>query len=259
MERNRIGSPRFGGYTDRLGGFTTGLRYRVDETLSFTGGIKYERGQTSDQISEVSYGLVGIPVGLKFDNTDKPLDPSTGVRVAANITPYPTALGSSVGLTRGTATLSGYYALDEDANTILAGRIGLGTLLDAPTDLRDIPSNYRFFTGGSDSVRGYRFQTIGPRTPPFNFTVGGRSEFDASFEARIKVTDTIGVVPFFDIGGAYPGRMPDFVRGDTRMSAGIGLRYYTGFGPVRLDLAFPINPRPGDQPVVLYVSIGQAF
>ncbi len=130
---------------------------------------------------------------------------------------------------------------------------------DAPSDLRDIPSNYRFFSGGGGSVRGYRYQTIGPRTPPFGFVVGGRSLFEANVEARVKVTDTIGIVPFFDIGGAYAGSIPDFTRGDTRMSAGLGLRYYTGIGPIRLDVAFPLNPRPGDQPVVLYVSIGQSF
>ncbi len=258
VERNRIGGPRFGGYTDRLGGGTAGLRYRVDESLFFTGGIKYERGQTSDVISQVDYQLVGTPLGVRFDNTDKPLDPSKGFRIGATITPYPKVFGSSLDLTRATAEASTYLALDEDANYILAGRIGLGALLDAPTDLRDIPSNYRFYTGGGGSVRGYRFQTIGPRGP-FNFTVGGRSLFEGSLEARVKVTDTIGIVPFFDAGAAYSGAVPDFLRGDTRMSAGIGLRYYTGIGPIRLDVAVPINPRPGDQPVALYVSLGQSF
>ena len=256
-ERNRVGGPRFGGYTDRLAGGTAALRYRFDETLSASAGIKYERGQTSDVISRIDYDLVGVPLSAKFDNTDKLLDPSTGFRITGTITPYPTVLGSSVGLTRATASASTYLALDEDARYILAGRIAGGSLIDAPDRLEVIPSNYRFYTGGSDSIRGYRYQTVGPRGP-FNFTVGGRSEFDASLEARIKVTDNIGVVPFFDIGGAYASQLPDF-RGDTRMSAGIGLRYYTGIGPIRLDVAFPITPRPGDQPVVLYVSIGQAF
>ena len=257
-ERTRVGSLRFGGYTDRLAGATTGLRYRWDETLFFTGGVKYERGQTSDSISNVDYQLVGLPLGLKFDNTDRPLDPTTGFRVNAQITPYSSALGSSVSFTRATADVSGYYALDEDGRYILAARVAGGALLDAPSDLRDIPSNYRFYTGGGGSVRGYRYQTIAP-FGPFNLIVGGRSLFEANIEARIKVTDDIGVVPFFDAGGAYAGSVPDFLRGDTRMSAGIGLRYYTGIGPIRLDVAFPLNPRRGDQPVVLYVSIGQAF
>lgn len=259
VERNRIGSPRFGGYTYRLGGATTGLRYRIDETLSANLGIKYERGQTSDVISNVDYQLVGTPLSVKFDNTDKPLDPSTGFRINAAVTPYATALGSSVGFTRATADASTYVALDEDADYILAARIGVGSLLDGPSDLREIPSNYRFYTGGGGSIRGYRYQTVAPRGP-FGFVVGGRSLFESSLEARIKVTDTIGIVPFFDAGGAFASTTPDLrLKDAVQMSAGIGLRYYTGIGPLRLDLAFPINPRPGDQPVVLYVSIGQSF
>ena len=257
-ERNRIGGPRFGGYTDRLAGGTVGLRYRVDETLTLTGGIKYERGQTSDVISKVDYQLVGIPLGLKFDNTDNTLDPTRGFRINAAVTPYPSAFGSSLDITRATADIAGYYALDEDSRYVLAARIGGGSLLDAPGDIRNIPSNYRFYTGGGGSVRGYRYQTIGPRGP-FGFTVGGRSMFEANLEARIKITDTIGIVPFFDAGGAYAKDLPDLIHGDTRMSAGLGLRYYTPIGPIRLDVAVPLNPRPGDQPVVLYVSIGQSF
>jgi translocation and assembly module TamA len=267
VERNRTGGGRFGGYTDRLGGGTAALRYRVDETLSFTGGLKYERGQTSDVISNVDYQLVGTPLTVRYDSTDKPLDPTQGIRVAATLTPYPAAFGSSVGFTRASLGASAYYALDEDANYILAGRVGFGSLFGGPDDLRAIPSNYRFYEGGAGSIRGYRYQSVGP-SGPFGFTVGGRSQFDASVETRIKVTDTIGIAPFADIGGAYREELPTFrfnkkndsrEEGDTRASAGVGLLYYTGIGPIRLDVAAPLNPRRGDKPVAVYVSIGQAF
>lgn len=257
VERNRTGGGRFGGYTGRLGGVTPALRFRVDETLAASAGVKYEQGKFSDVISSISYRLVGVPLGLTFDNTDKLLDPSTGVRVRATVTPYPTAFGSSVGFTRATGDASTYLALDENADYILAGRIGLGGFLDGPARLEDLPANYRFYAGGGGSVRGYRYQSIGPRGP-FGFTVGGRSLFEANLEARLKVTDTIGIVPFFDIGGAYAEQYPDF-RGDTRMAAGLGLRYYTGIGPIRLDVAVPVNPRRGDKDFALYVSIGQSF
>lgn len=269
VERNRTGGGRFGGYTDRLGGATAALRYRLDDQWSVSGGVKYERGKTSDVISNVDYQLVGLPVTLRFDNTDKPLDPTKGIRATATLTPYADFLGSSVGFTRATATASGYYALDEEARYILAGRVGLGSLFGDGGPLAQIPSNYRFYAGGAGSVRGYRFQSIGP-SGIFGFTVGGRSEFDASVEARIKITDTIGIAPFVDAGGAYSspvpgmssrrGTIPGVERtGDTRASAGIGLLYYTGIGPIRLDVATPLNPRLGDKPVVLYVSIGQSF
>ena len=256
-ERNRTGGGRFGGYTVRLGGVTSALRYRVDETLSATAGIKYERGRTSDVISNVDYELVGVPLTVRFDNTDKALDPTTGFRVTATVTPYPGAFGSSVTFTRATAAASAYYAIDEDGRFVLAGRVGLGGFLGEPDRLQLIPSNYRFYAGGAGSIRGYRYQSVSP-FGPFGFTVGGRSMFDSSVEARIKITETIGIVPFFDAGGAYASQFPQFF-GDTRMAAGLGLTYTTGIGPIRLDVATPINPRKGDKDVVLYVSIGQSF
>lgn len=265
-ERNRTGGGRFGGYTVRDAGATAGLRYRVDETLSFQGGLKYERGQTSDVLGQVNYQLIGTPLTVRYDTTDKPLDPSRGVRLTGTVTPYPTFLGSSVGFTRANASASAYYALDEDARYILAGRVGLGSIFGATDDIAKIPSNYRFYTGGVGSIRGYRAQTVGP-SGPFGFTVGGRSQFDASLEARIKVTDTIGIAPFLDAGGAYRDLVPRFStkrgdgreRGDTRASAGLGLMYYTGIGPIRVDVAAPLNPRRGDRRLALYVSIGQSF
>jgi translocation and assembly module TamA len=255
-ERNRTGGGRFGGYTYRDAGVSAEMRYRFDESLSVQGGLRYEIGQTSDVLGQVDYRLFGVPLTVRYDTTDKLLDPSRGVRLTGTVTPYPTFLGSSVGFTRITANGSAYFALDSEANYILAGRVGFGTLLGGP-DFEDIPANYRFYAGGVGSIRGYRSQTVGP-SGPFGFTIGGRSQFDASLEARIKVTDSIGIAPFVDVGGAYLDEIP-FSDGDTRASAGIGLLYYTGIGPIRLDVAAPINPRRGDRPVAVYVSIGQSF
>jgi translocation and assembly module TamA len=88
--------------------------------------------------------------------------------------------------------------------------------------------------------------------------IGGRSLLEASLEARIKITDTIGLVPFVDMGGAFDSAYPDF-KERLRYAAGIGLRYYTAVGPIRLDIATPLNPRPGDSRWGLYIGIGQAF
>ncbi|WP_131119045.1 autotransporter assembly complex protein TamA [Lichenihabitans psoromatis] len=256
-ERNRVGGGRFGGYEDRLAGGTAALRYRFDDTLSAQAGIKYERGEATDILGRTDYQLVGVPVSVKFDNTDKPLDPSRGIRASATVTPYPTPFGSSTGFTKATAAGSGYYALDDDSNYILAGRVGFGSIFGATGGLADIPANYRFYVGGVSTVRGYRYQTVSPLAAN-GFTTGGLSEFDGSVEARIKITDTIGIAPFFDIGGAYRGSVP-FTGGGTRSAAGLGLMYYTPIGPIRVDVATPLTPRPGDRPVVLYVSIGQSF
>ena len=153
---------------------------------------------------------------------------------------------------------SAYYAVDDDANYILAGRAGFGSIFGETGGLANLPANYRFYEGGLATIRGYRYQTVGPATP-LGYAIGGLSSFNATLEARIKVMDNIGVAPFFDVGGAFVGSLPFSGGGDTRMSAGVGLLYYTPIGPIRVDVARPLDPRRGDYPVVFYVSIGQPF
>jgi translocation and assembly module TamA len=88
--------------------------------------------------------------------------------------------------------------------------------------------------------------------------IGGKSSFVVNFETRVKVTDNIGVVPFVDAGSYYESSVPQL--GHTLLyGVGLGLRYYTGFGPLRLDLATPLHKRSADSPVQVYVSLGQAF
>lgn len=255
LTRQRVGTNRFGGYTARYGNVTTAIRHRFSDKFSISGGIEVEKGQTSDVLGQVDYTLVGIPLSLTYDSTNSQLDPTEGIRATASVTPYPTFLGSTVGVVQTRATVSAYYALDEDARYVLAGRLGFGSLAGA--SLEDIPSTRRFYAGGGGSVRGYAYRTLAP-LGPFNNLIGGRSLLEASVEARIKITDTIGVVPFFDAGSAFESEFPDF-KESIKMAAGLGLRYYTPIGPIRLDVAAPLNPRKGDKPVAVYISIGQAF
>lgn len=253
--RERVGTNRYGGYTARYGNLTTAIRRRFSDTFSVQAGIEFERGQTSDVLGKVDYTLVGIPLSLRYDSTDNLLDPKRGIRATASVTPYPTFLGSTVGIVQSKAAVSAYYSLDEDGRYVLAGRVGFGSLVGE--GLADIPATRRFYAGGGGSVRGYAYRSLSPLGPLGRLT-GGRSLFEGSLEARIKVTDTIGIVPFFDAGMAFSSAFPDF-KERLQMSAGLGLRYYTAIGPIRVDVAAPLNPRKGDKPVALYVSIGQAF
>ena len=120
-----------------------------------------------------------------------------------------------------------------------------------------LPADKRFYAGGGGSVRGYGFQKVGPldenRDP-----LGGRSLLELSGELRIRVTEKIGLVPFID-GGAVSGEPYRNFQSGMQWAGGLGLRYFTGFGPLRLDLATPINPRHGDSVIEFYVSFGQAF
>ncbi len=134
------------GYTSRLVNATAGIRHRFTQTFSIQGGIEYERGQTSDVLGQIDYTLVGLPVSLSYDSTDNPLNPTEGIRLIASVTPYPEFLGSSVPITVARGTASAYYAFDEEARYVLAGRLGLGSIVGA--DLDEIPANRRFFAGG---------------------------------------------------------------------------------------------------------------
>ena len=244
-------------YTARYAGGDVQLRHRFTDAASIQAGIRFERGQVEDILSRVDYTLVGLPISATYDSTNRPLDPTSGFRATATVTPYPAALGSTVAMTIGRATLSAYWAVDEDERIVLAGRVGAGSI--AGPALPDIPANYRFYAGGSTSVRGYAYQSLAPyyRGVP----VGGRSLLEGSLEARIKVTDEIGIVPFVDAGNAFARRLPDLGEGSNlKVGVGMGLRYYTPIGPIRLDVATPLDRDvPRTRPVAVYIGIGQAF
>jgi translocation and assembly module TamA len=242
-------------YTSRAIGGTAAIRHRFSDTFALQAGLEVERGQASDSLGQVDYTLVGLPVSLTYDSTDNPLNPTKGFRVTGTVAPYPTVFGSDPGIFVARAQASTYYAFDEAGWYVLAARVGVGSISGAALD--DIPANRRFYAGGGGSVRGYRYQTLSPLGPDGD-PIGGRSLLEGSLEARIKVTDVIGIVPFIDAGMAFEPSFPDFDV-PIRVAAGLGLRYYTGIGPIRVDVAFPLNPRKGDSAAALYVSLGQAF
>ena len=137
---------------------------------------------------------------------------------------------------------------------VLAARGSVGTIVGG--DTQDIPATRRFFLGGGGSIRGYEYRTVGPKIG--GEVVGGLSFFEASFELRFRVTDTIGIVPFVDVGAAYEDPLPDFSE-EFRVGAGIGLRYHTPLGPLRFDVAVPLNRKSGDPSFAFYVGLGQSF
>jgi translocation and assembly module TamA len=253
-DRDRTGDARFGGYTSELVRLDAGVRRRFADRFYVQGGLAYESGWTKDALGKVDYTLAGAPVSVSYDSTDNPLNATEGVKALGAFTPYVSFDGKS-GFLETKLSASAYYKLDEDARYVLAGRLALGSV--AGGELRDIPANHRFYAGGGSSVRGYLTRSLAPRAASGQ-VVGGRSLFEASLEARVKITDTIGLVPFVDVGSAFASAYPDF-KERPRWSAGLGLRYYTAIGPIRLDVATPISRRKGDRPVAIYIGIGQAF
>ncbi|WP_252511341.1 autotransporter assembly complex protein TamA [Phreatobacter aquaticus] len=242
-------------YTSQLINVTTAIRHRFTDAFSMQIGLEGEIGRSVDPLRRVDYGLIGVPVSVTYDTTDRALDPTRGVRVTASITPYHGFGDAPDVFAVGKAQASAYYAIDDEARYILAGRIGLGSIVGGT--LLDIPAARRFYSGGGGSVRGYDYKSLGPRDI-FGNVIGGKSLLEASVEARIKVSETIGLVPFFDVGQAYASSYPDG-SAPLRYAAGLGLRYYTAIGPIRFDVAVPLGRRPGERPYAIYVGIGQAF
>jgi translocation and assembly module TamA len=149
-----------------------------------------------------------------------------------------------------------YFDIGEDGRSVLATRASLGS--EPALSIGGIPPDKYFYAGGGGSVRGFVYQSAGPRDN-FNNPLGGASVIEASVEFRQRIGKSWGAVAFVDAGSAYPYFLPDFSLFAPRVGAGVGARYYTDFGPVRVDVGFPLNRREGDPPFGVYVSLGQAF
>lgn len=199
-----------------------------------------------------TFFIGAVPLFLGYDGSNDLLDPTSGFRLAARLSPE--ASFQSGTFFYGRLQLDGSYYQPVSDRVTLAGRVRLGTIVGASRD-RIAPSR-RFYAGGGGSVRGYGFQRIGPRDPVFDDPIGGRSLAEFAIEARVRVGN-FGIVPFFDGGNISTSSLPQF--DNLRFGAGIGVRYHTRFGPIRVDLATPINPVQGDPRIAVYVSLGQAF
>lgn len=199
-----------------------------------------------------TFFIAALPAYLGYDGSNDLLDPTSGFRLSARLSPEASLQSGSFFYAR--AQLDGSFYFPASDRVTIAGRTRLGTIFGASRD-RIAPSR-RFYAGGGGSVRGYGFQRIGPRDPVFDDPIGGRSLAEFALEARIRFGN-FGVVPFFDGGNISTSPLPQF--DNLRFGAGIGARYHTRFGPIRVDVATPINPAPGDPRIAVYVSLGQAF
>jgi translocation and assembly module TamA len=198
-----------------------------------------------------TYYIAGLAGQVGFDTTESLLDPTRGFRFTALIQPEGSLAGGFHPYVRARVEGSAYMPLGRDL--VVAGRIRLGSIQGSAR--ADIPPSRRFYAGGGGSVRGFGYQSLGPLDPNGD-PIGGRSLNEGSAEVRYRFGDH-GVVGFVDVGQSYASSMPRF--SDLRFGVGLGYRYYTNFGPVRVDVATPIARRPGESRLNIYVSIGQAF
>ena len=215
---------------------------------------------TQDGIERQAYIAELLAQGW-YDARDNRLDPTRGFQVTGEVVPSYNFGDESAFFTRVEADASAYRSVG--TQWVLAGRVAAGSAFG--TSLDNIPFNRRFYAGGGGSVRGFGFQEIGPLEDLNNDgdfePTGGRSVVEGSVEARYRhptlFGGNLGGAVFVDAASIAEPSLSDFR--DIRYGAGVGIRYYTPFAPMRADIAFPLNPRDGDDAFQVYISIGQAF
>lgn len=216
-----------------------------------------------------TFYIAGLTGQLGFDTTNDLLDPVNGFRLTALVEPEGSLEEGFTPYVRARLDGSAYFGVSDAL--VLAGRVRLGTIQGI--DRFSLAPSRRFYAGGGGSVRGFGYQQLGPKSmepnpdfdpddpeeedDPFVYRpIGGRSVAEAAAEVRYRFGN-YGVVAFVDAGQVYEESMPAF--DDIRFGAGIGGRFYTNFGPLRLDVAMPLGREPGESKFAVYVSIGQAF
>lgn len=218
-------------------------------------GYGFERIKDQDGTEE-NVAILDLPTYVSKDARDDALNPTKGWTVRLSSTPAIDTINTGTGYIKNQFRGSYFQKLSSSGKAVVAGRIALGSLVGSDTD--DVPATERFYAGGGGSVRGYGYQLVGPVDDDLD-PLGGRSFLEASVEMRLRITETIGVAAFVDGGNVYDSNTPEFGE-DILWGAGIGFRYFTSFGPIRLDIAVPLDKRDGiDDDFQVYFGIGQAF
>lgn len=231
-----------------------GFNHIFTEDLSGSIFLSGGPSRFEDDLGSRDFTTVGLPGTLTWDTRDNKVDATEGFFVEAMVEPFVEFNYGNVAMK---ATVEGraYYGFGEDDRLVAAGRLKIGSLAGAP--IGETPPDKLFFAGGGGSVRGYEYRGIGVDLADGGIA-GGRSLIEGSAELRAKVTKSIGLVGFVDAGYVGAESFPDFAE-ELKVGAGVGLRYLTGLGPIRADVAMPLNPGRDDPDFAFYIGIGQAF
>ncbi len=222
--------------------------------ISLTYGPEFVDERVLQEGVSRTYVLLQFPVTLAYDTADSALEPTRGVNASVTLTPTEPAVGERNPFIIAQGTAATYLPVEANGRGIIAVRGQAGSIQGATQF--GVPPDQRFYAGGSGTVRGYTYQTIGPLFADDN-PEGGLGYDAASLEFRQHVGKSFGIVPFVDAGQVNSGSAP--FQGTLRVGVGLGARYYTGIGPIRVDVAVPLTRVAGSGAFALYIGLGEAF
>ncbi len=242
----------FDTYTERKVRGRTALVRQFSPKLRGDVGLEVAYSDVEDDLGNREFLTFSTPINVVYDRRDDPLDATEGYLIDSELRPFYELEFDNLA-TRAALELRRYFPIFGE-NTILALRGGVGTVFGG--DLDELPPDLLFFTGGGGSIRGYDFRSIGLEQG--GDTVGGRSMAEISAEVRHRINERWGLAAFVDGGAVGSNALPG-TGSNWRYGAGLGGRVYTALGPIRLDVAVPLDKRPRDPSFALYIGIGQAF
>jgi len=234
-----------------------------------TANIAPPKPGTSEPRCTYNYTLLALPLSAMYNTTAQasPLtDATKGVRAALLLTPtfslgHPSARFFVMQLTASTYFDLQKLGLTHDPGRSVLALRALGGLAAGASQF-SLPPDQRFYAGGSGTIRGYRYQSVGPPFPDGN-PIGGTAINAGTIEYRQRIGQALGFATFVDAGNVSRNLNP--LKGDLKVGAGAGVRYYTPLGPLRVDVAVPLQRRKGpgvarsDDAFEVYIGLGQAF
>jgi translocation and assembly module TamA len=238
------------------------LSRKLSKAWTISAGLTGEQEKIVQEEVTRHYTLVAVPLSGKYDGTGlaNPLDDAThGVRAALSVAPTESLAHPEATFVILQGNVSTYVdlanlGLTRPGASVIALR-GIVASAQGASQF-DLPPDQRFYAGGSATVRGFKYQSVGPLFADNN-PQGGAALDAATIEFRQRVWGNIGAALFVDAGQVSAENAP--FQGTLREGVGTGVRYYTPIGPIRVDVAVPLNKPPNGDSFELYLGLGQAF
>ena len=230
------------------------LTRKLSKEWFFSYGLGGEEERIGQEGVFRNYTLLSVPLTLHYDSTDSLFDPTRGVRAALTLTPTGSLSGSRAVFVIGQLSGSTYFDLTGNGRSVIALRGLVGDAFGASEF--SLPPDLRFYAGGSGTVRGYKYQSVGPQFPD-GTPIGGTEITAGGIELRQRFLQNWGFTLFSDAaqvtarGTGYSQKYG--------IGVGAGLMYFTPIGPIRAQFAIPAVKLPNSGSFELYVGIGQAF